>query len=163
MGLAGQPGSGVISSQILRALWDVTFSRQVDKIVGQNAIKLAPVTQQRAGNDFHVAEEIRYIQGRAAGHHHCWLTLSLGGIPLALFATAIGDAWLLDTKNRLACQVAHNGVPQDVDIEEDERRYVITWRGRYVLDGDAFVYMDARTGRVVAFLGYPVRQIAALG
>jgi hypothetical protein len=135
--------------------------KQVQAPVTQQ--RATPVTQQRASTNFQVIEEIRYVQGRAAGHHHCWLTGALGGIPLALFATALGDAWLLDAKNQLACQVAHNGVPQAVDIEEDEVRFVITWRGRYRLDGDAFVFMDARSGRVTAFLGYPVRQIAALG
>jgi hypothetical protein len=37
------------------------------------------------------------------------------------------------------------------------------WKGKYRIDGDAFVYTDRDSGRVLTILGYPVRRIAAWG
>jgi hypothetical protein len=41
-----------------------------------------------AGKDFRLAEEVRYIQRRAAGHVARFVTIG----PLALFSTETGDA-----------------------------------------------------------------------
>jgi hypothetical protein len=39
----------------------------------------------------------------------------------------------------------------------------LNWRGRFLMDGDLFVYLDRNTARIVSVLGYPTAQIAKLG
>lgn len=64
--------------------------------------------------DFHLAEEIRYIQRRATEHDGRFVTVG----PLALFSTETGDAWLLDPKDHLAVRLARDGDPEDLYLEE---------------------------------------------
>lgn len=44
------------------------------------------------------------------------------------------------------------------DFEETDTRFAIGWKGEYRIDGNAFVYLDRDSGRVVTILGYPVRR-----
>lgn len=82
---------------------------------------------------------------------------------LTLFSTDTGDAWLLDAEDHLAARLARDGDPEDIYFEETDKRFAIGWKGKYRIDGDAFVYIDKDSGRVVTVLGYPVRRIAELG
>jgi hypothetical protein len=109
--------------------------------------------------DFQLADEIRYIQRRAAEHDGRWVTVN----SLALFSTDTGDAWLLDPEDHLAARLARDGDPEEVYFEETETRFAIRWKGKYRIDGDAFVYTDNHSGRVVTILGYPIRRIAERG
>jgi hypothetical protein len=59
------------------------------------------------GKSFHLADEVRYIQRRAARHDG--RIVSIG--QLVLFSTETGDAWLLDPSEQLAAQLAHDGDP----------------------------------------------------
>ena len=110
--------------------------------------------QTRAGQaahrwkDFHLADEIRYIQRRAAEHDGRFVTVG----PLALFSTETGDAWLLDVEDHLAVRLARDGDLEDIHLEETETSFAIGWKGRYRIDGDAFVYSDKDSGRVVTVL-----------
>jgi hypothetical protein len=58
-----------------------------------------------AGKDFRLAEEIDYIQDRAAERDGRLVTVG----PLVLFSTETGDAWLLDPADHLAARVARDG------------------------------------------------------
>jgi hypothetical protein len=40
-------------------------------------------------------------------------------------------------------------------IEENETTFTVDWKGRYRIEGDAFVYMDRETGRLATIHGYP--------
>jgi hypothetical protein len=80
--------------------------------------------------------------------------------PLALFSTETGDAWLLDAEDHLAARLARDGDPEDIHFEETGTRFAVGWKGKYRIDGDAFVYTDKDSGGVVTILGYPVRRIA---
>lgn len=111
------------------------------------------------GKDFLLADEIRYIQRRAAEHKGRFVTV----VSLALFSTNTGDAWLLDPEDHLAARLAQDGDPVDLYIEETETRFAIRWKGKYRIDGDAFVYLERDSGRVVTILGYPILRIAELG
>ena len=82
---------------------------------------------------------------------------------LALFSTDTGDAWLLDLEDHLAARLARDGDPEGVYFEETDARFAIGWKGKYRIDGDAFVYSDKDSGRIVTILGYPVRRIAEWG
>jgi hypothetical protein len=110
------------------------------------------------GTDFRLAEEVRYIQRRAAEHDARFVTVG----PLALFSTDTGDAWLLDPADHLAARVARDGVPEPLHFEETDTNFAIEWKGQYRVDGEAFVYVDRNSARVVSVLGYPTARIAEL-
>jgi len=123
--------------------------------VGRKTIKRGLGKRHIDGKDFQLAEEIRYIQRRAAEYDGRRVTIG----PLALFSTETGDAWLLDMQDHLAARLAHNGDPEEVYFEETDTRYAIGWKGKYRIDGDAFVYIDNDSSRVLTILGYPIRRI----
>ena len=124
--------------------------------MGRKTIQRGLGKRHIEGKDFQLAEEIRYIQRRAAEHDGRWVTIG----PLALFSTDTGDAWLLDREDHLAARLARNGDLEEVYFQETETRYAIGWKGKYRIEGDAFVYIDNDSGRVVTILGYPIRRIA---
>ncbi len=108
------------------------------------------------GRNFRLADEIQYIQRRAAERNSRVVTIG----PLLLFSTESGDAWVVEPANRLATRVADAGDPRPVHIEETEKSFAVGWRGRYEIQGSAFVFRDDESGRVTAILGYPIREIA---
>jgi hypothetical protein len=107
------------------------------------------------GKSFRLADEVRYIQGRATDHHGRFVTIG----QLVLFSTETGDAWLLDPADRLAARLARGGESEPVHIEETDTTFAIGWKGRYRIDGPAFVYSDRDTGRVTTILGYPTERL----
>ena len=127
--------------------------------MGRKTIKRGPGKRHIDGKDFQLAEEIRYIQRRAAEHDGRFVTVG----SLALFSTDTGDAWLLDPEDHLAARLARDGDPEDVYFEETDTRFAIGWKGEYRIDGSAFVYIDHDSSRIVTILGYPVRRIAEWG
>lgn len=127
--------------------------------MGQRKIPRGSGQHQISGKAFRLADEIRYIQRRAAAYDGCFVTVD----PLALFSTDTGDAWLLDPADHLAARVARGGDPEPIHFEETEANFAIEWKGTYAIDGDAFVYIDHDSPRVVTILGYPTARIAELG
>ena len=124
--------------------------------MGRRTIKRGEGKRRLDGKDFHLADEIDYIRSRAAEHDG--RLVSVG--PLVLFSTETGDAWLLDPADRLAARLARDGDPEDVYFEETDTNFAIRWKGNYQIDGDAFVYTDRDTARVITILGYPIRRLA---
>ena len=59
--------------------------------MGRKKIRRGPGSREISGKDFRLAEEVRYIQRRAAEYDPRFVTIG----PLALFSTDTGDAWLL--------------------------------------------------------------------
>ena len=127
--------------------------------MGRKTIKRGLGKRHIEGKNFQLADEIRYIQRRAAEHDGRFVTVG----SLALFSTDTGDAWLLDPEDHLAARLARDGDPEEVYFEETDTRFAIGWKGKYRIDGDAFVFIDNDSGRVVAILGYPIRRIAEWG
>ena len=72
------------------------------------------------GKSFRLADEVGYIQRRAAAHDGRIVTIG------QLVTFAIG------------------------------------WKGRYRIDGPAFVYSDQDTGRLTTILGYPTDKLAQI-
>ena len=70
--------------------------------MSQKRIKRRLGKQQVEGKDFRLLDEVRYIQQRAAVHDGRIVTVG----QLILFSTETGDAWLLDTEDRLATRIA---------------------------------------------------------
>jgi hypothetical protein len=126
--------------------------------LGSRKIKRGSGKRAIAGKDFNLADEIRYIQRRAAERDGRWVTVG----PLALFSTDTGDAWLLDPADQLAARLARDGDPEDLYFEDSQRRFAIGWQGNYRVAGDAFIYTDRDTGRVLTIFGYPTDRIALL-
>jgi hypothetical protein len=83
------------------------------------------------GKSFHLADEVRYIQRRAARHDG--RVVSIG--QLVLFSTETGDAWLLDPSEQLAARLAHDGDPEPIHIEETDTTFAIGWKGQYRVEG----------------------------
>ena len=108
------------------------------------------------GASFRLADEVRYIQRRAANRDD--RVVSFG--QLLLFSTNTGDAWLLDRSDQLAARLARDGEAEPVHIEETDTSFAIGWKGQYHINGPAFVYFDRETGRAATILGYPTDKIA---
>jgi hypothetical protein len=107
------------------------------------------------GKDFRLTDEVRHIQRCAARHDGRIVMVR----QLILFSTETGDAWLLDQEDRLAAQLARDGDPELIHIEETDANFSIGWKGRYRIEGAAFVYVDRKTGGTRTILGYPTRQL----
>src|SRR6202162_5136482 len=107
-------------------------------------VKRGPGKQIVEGGSFQLADEVGYIQRRAADHDGRIITIG----QLVLFSTETGDAWLLDPTDRLAARLARDGESEPIHIEETDTTFAIGWKGRYRIDGAAFVYSDHDNGRV---------------
>jgi hypothetical protein len=127
--------------------------------MGRKKIRRGPGQREMSGKDFRLAEEVHYIQRRAAAYDARFVTIG----PLALFSTDTGDAWLLDPADHLAARIARDGAAEPLHFEETDTNFAIEWKGNYRIDGDTFVYMDRNTARMVSVLGYPTARIAKLG
>jgi len=92
------------------------------------------------GKNFRLADEVRYILGRAAEHDGRVVTIG----QIILFSTETGDAWLIEPSDQLAARLARDGDPEPFHIEENETTFTIDWKGRYRIEGDAFVNRAAR-------------------
>src|SRR5262249_39906747 len=101
-------------------------------------IRRGPGQQIIGGRDFRLADEVRYIQRQGANQHGGILTVG----QLILFPTKTGDAWLIDPADRLAARLARDGESEPIHIEETDTTFAIGWKGRYRIEGPAFVYAD---------------------
>src|ERR1700760_4824058 len=110
------------------------------------------------GKSSRLAGEVRYIQRRAADH--TGRVISIG--QLILFPTETGDAWLLDPSDALAARLARDGDPEPIHIEETDTTFAIGWKGRYRIEGAAFIYVDQDSGRVMTTLGYPTHKLVQI-
>src|SRR5260370_42014771 len=80
---------------------------------GERAMKRGSGKQWVEGKGFRLAEEVRYIQNKAAEHDG--RVVSFG--QLILFSTDTGDAWLLDVSDQLAAPLARDGDPDPIPLE----------------------------------------------
>jgi hypothetical protein len=127
--------------------------------VGSRSIQRGKARPVVDGKGFRLADEIRYIQEKAADH-----TLRIATIgQLILFSTETGDAWLLDDTDKLAARLARDGDPEPILLQETDTSFAVEWKGNYHIDGSAFVYSDRDTGRVTTIIGYPTKKIAQAG
>jgi hypothetical protein len=73
--------------------------------------------------------------------------------PLGLFAGSEAGA----------SRLAHDGDPEPIHIEETDTTFAIGWKGRYRIEGPAFIYVDHDTGQVSTILGYPTHKLNQIG
>jgi hypothetical protein len=122
---------------------------------GRKPIRRGPGKRIVEGKSFRLADEVRYIQRRAADYDGRIVTIG----QLVLFSTQTGDAWLLDPADQLAARLARDGQSEPIHIEETDTTFAIGWKGRYRIEGPAFVYSDDDTGQVATILGYPTDKL----
>jgi len=127
--------------------------------VNRKKIKGGPGKQRMEGKQFRLAQEIKYIQRRAAEYDARFVSVG----PLVFFSTQTGDAWILDPSDQLAARLARDGDPEPIDFQETDTNFAIGWKGNYHIEGRAFVYADRESGRVTAILGYPTAKITQMG
>lgn len=127
--------------------------------MGRRTIKRGSSRQVVDGKGFRLAEEISYIQDRAADRDGRIVAIH----QLILFSTDTGDAWLLDVTDHLAIRLARDGEPESIYLEETDTSFAIEWQGHYSIEGSAFVYADRETGRITTILGYPTQKISQAG
>ncbi len=127
--------------------------------MGRKTIKRAAGSAWVDGKSWRLADEVRYIQRRAALHDGRFVRVA----SLVMFSTDTGDAWLLDPSERLAVRLARNGDPEPVHIEETDTNFAVAWTGDYRISGAAFIYNERTSGRVITIVGYPTDRIAQLG
>ena len=95
------------------------------------------------------------LHSRAADYDSRIVTIG----QLILFSTKTGDAWLLDPADQSAARLAREGESEPIHIEETDTTFAIGWKGRYRIEGPAFVYSDEDTGQVATILGYPTDKL----
>ena len=122
-------------------------------------IKAGPGRQVVAGKHLRLAQEIKYIQRRAAEYDARFVAVG----PLVFFSTETGDAWILDPSDQLAARLARDGDPEPIEFQETDTNFAIGWKGNYRIEGRAFIYADRDAGRIITILGYPTAKIAQLG
>jgi acyl dehydratase len=84
--------------------------------MGRTTIRRGAGKRRVDGKSLRLADEVRYIQQRAADHDGRVVTVG----QLVLFSTETGDAWLLDPADQLAARLARDGDPQPIHIEEND-------------------------------------------
>src|SRR5438552_6268535 len=100
---------------------------------GRKPIRRGPGKRIVEGKSFRLADEVRYIQRRAARYDGRVVTIG----QLVLFSTETGDAWLLDPSDALAARLARDGGPEPIHIEETDTTFAIAWKGHYRIEGPA--------------------------
>src|SRR6201997_168024 len=125
---------------------------------GRKTIKRGTGKRIVEGKSFRLADEVRYIQRHAADHDGRIVTFG----QLVLFSTETGDAWLLDSSDRLAARLARDGESEAIHIEESDTTFAIGWKGRYRIEGPAFVYADNDSARVTTILRYPTDKLSQI-
>src|SRR2546425_9780168 len=127
--------------------------------MGWPTIKRGAEKQWVEGRTFRLADEVRYMQRRAAQRQSRIVTIG----QLVLFSTETGDAWLLDPSDQLTARLARDGDPEPIHIEETDTTFAIGWKGHYRIEGPTFVYLDQASGRVTTTLGYPTHTLNQIG
>ena len=51
------------------------------------------------------------------------------------------------------------GILNQSIIEENDTTFAIGWKGRYRIEGPAFIYVDHDAGQLSTILGYPTHQL----
>jgi hypothetical protein len=110
------------------------------------------------GKSFRLADEVCYIQRRAAEHDSH--IVSIG--QLVLFSSESGDAWMLDPSEHLAVRLASDGHPEPIPIEDTETSFAVAWTDQYRIVGPVFLDTDRDSRRATMF-GYPTRKLAQGG
>src|ERR1700739_118374 len=126
---------------------------------GRKTIKRGPGKRIVEGESFRLADEVRYIERRAADYDSRIVTIG----QLILFSTKTGDAWLLDPTDQLAARLGREGESEPSHIEETDTAVAMGWTGRCRIHGPAFISPDEAPGRLATIRGYPTDKLTQAG
>jgi hypothetical protein len=70
---------------------------------------------------------------------------------------------VISAQDQSAARLAREGESEPIHIEETDTTFAIGWKGRYRIEGPAFIYSDEDTGRVATILGYPTDKLTQAG
>ena len=102
-----------------------------------------------------IQKEIRYITKYAQKGVSKVITL---GDFLLFFSTFEGDAWLLDTQDKLALQVVDQGSILPYRIIEGENTFSIEWKANYEITEKGFAVKE-KNRNIRMLPGYPLEEI----
>jgi hypothetical protein len=109
--------------------------------------------------DFRLADEVRYIQNKAAEHDG--RVVSVGQLVFFPPTREMLGCWMLPIS--LAVPLTRDGDPEPIHLEETDTSFAIGWKGHYHIEGTAFIYADRDSGQVRTIFGYPTQKIARAG
>ena len=95
------------------------------------------------------------VKHAIAGEHH----IDLAG-NFIFFATASGDAWMLDHRGSRALQLAKNNSALAYQIREDHKSFSVKWTEKFAIENDTFIAI--RGSEKTAFDNYPADNLAGL-
>jgi hypothetical protein len=98
-------------------------------------------------------EVIGRLEGEERGHTHHHRTENF----IANVEVVLREAAAL-----VGTRLARDGDPEPIPIEENDTTFTIAWKGRYRIEGSAFVYVDPDTGKSTAIHGYPTHTLTQL-
>src|SRR5437588_12290993 len=104
--------------------------------MGRRTIKRRAGKQWVEARTFRLADEVRYMQRRAAEHASRVVTIGA----LLLFSPETGDAWLLDPSDQLAAPLARAGDPFTAVIKATATSFSLAWTVHYQIGCVDFVY-----------------------
>ena len=116
--------------------------------------KKAITTKVTIKKELNINDEIKYIIKCAKNFETKIVALN----ELILFCTATGDAWLLDTDDNFALNLAREGIQQEYSITDTPYKFSIDWQYNYVIENEKFIFVD-KNGVSKAIFGYPIEQI----
>lgn len=105
-------------------------------------------------SQINITQEANYMIERAEAGDARIVTLG----SLVFFATATGDAWVLDPADSLALCLAREGVRQSFNIIETASQFGIDWQANYKIEGEQFIVFE-QSGHTYSIFGYPIREL----
>ncbi|MCX6163044.1 MAG: hypothetical protein NTV87_17125 [Ignavibacteriae bacterium] len=101
-----------------------------------------------------IKKEISYIIMRAQKRDSRIVRLN----ELILFSTITGDAWILDSEDKLAICLAKDGVKQVYKLIDTATQFGFNWDYSYEIEGEQFITLN-KSGQIRRIFGYPVKEI----
>jgi len=107
--------------------------------------------------ELNIKDEITYIIKRAKNFE----TKIVSFKEFILFCTETGDAWLLDTDDNLALNLAREGIKQEFSLIDTPYQFGVDWKYNYVIENEKFIFID-KTGVSRTIIGYPTEHIVEM-
>ena len=104
--------------------------------------------------ELNIKDEIKYIIKCARNFETKIVSIR----ELILFCTETGDAWLLDTADNFALNIAREGVKQEFSVIDTPYQFGIDWKYNYIIENEKFIFID-KTGVSRTIIGYPTEKI----
>ena len=116
--------------------------------------KRTVTTKVTKKKELNIKDEIKYIIKCAKNFE----TKIVSFKELILFCTETGDAWLLDTDDKLALDLVREGIKQEFLLIDTPYQFGVDWKYNYLIEYEEFIFID-KTGVSRTIIGYPTEQI----